>query len=404
MATRQNTTSGILPFLDSQTSTDLNIPTNVCTTNTLNITVDRSANTTWILENETKEPWIIYLTVPFIYIILMKQVFLISHKLNILHESSGTNNFKDILKPIFILLIFYILYIVMAFKLAGMKYYPMYCSILLLITNMCIVYLLCNNILCTIQCQKPENRYQRIQHFVTHFKCSTHRSHIALVLSFVIHIVVLLLSLQAVIIVLMNIFCSLGHTIILYNFIADPLLLIVKCGYEKPLQFMLWVGLHTTEHYMDNRIVSPTSLSFVAAQFGHIACLRVLLKYGADLTEMWYDFNIFTDAVLNDNDVIDMPIGWNVLADMRNLGKVKGDGWSSLYIAVWQNHVDCVELLLQNGAAPKTVIGKGVSALYIALWKNHLDCVKTLLSRGADIRSVSSYGYTQCMLHHFLAM
>eukprot|EP00792_Barthelona_sp_PAP020_P006697 TRINITY_DN3058_c1_g3_i1.p1 TRINITY_DN3058_c1_g3~~TRINITY_DN3058_c1_g3_i1.p1 ORF type:complete len:281 (+),score=54.78 TRINITY_DN3058_c1_g3_i1:577-1419(+) len=59
-----------------------------------------------------------------------------------------------------------------------------------------------------------------------------------------------------------------------------------------------------------------------------------------------------------------------------------------LYYAAWTNHVNCIKLLLDNGADINAVKQGGYTALYIACQRNYVEAVEYLLKRGANINTL----------------
>ncbi|OAK94758.1 ankyrin [Phaeosphaeriaceae sp. SRC1lsM3a] len=99
----------------------------------------------------------------------------------------------------------------------------------------------------------------------------------------------------------------------------------------------------------------------VAANYGHVEFLRLLLDYGVDTEDratQWYPF---------DNEE-------------ENPYATEGTG---LYRACRQGHTDCVRLLLNRGANAQAKDDSGTSCLAIAKERHHDDIVELLLEHGA---------------------
>lgn len=56
--------------------------------------------------------------------------------------------------------------------------------------------------------------------------------------------------------------------------------------------------------------------------------------------------------------------------------------WTPLFHAASEGHVNCLRILLENGARVDLLDEKGLSAKYYAAWEGHLKCVKLLGSAG----------------------
>ena len=65
---------------------------------------------------------------------------------------------------------------------------------------------------------------------------------------------------------------------------------------------------------------------------------------------------------------------WHIV---RHVNKCNNNGVSSIYIAAFNGHADCLKLLLGAGAEPRSS-WKGTSALDIARQKQHAVCTRLL--------------------------
>lgn len=63
----------------------------------------------------------------------------------------------------------------------------------------------------------------------------------------------------------------------------------------------------------------------------------------------------------------------------------RADGdMTPLMYAASRGHLDCIRILLDNGARVNDSSIMGITALFVATWHNQIDCAKFLLYKGAD--------------------
>ena len=82
-------------------------------------------------------------------------------------------------------------------------------------------------------------------------------------------------------------------------------------------------------------------------------------------------------ATFNDNTTSNTTTSMNV-------DECDEDGQTALHLAADKGHVDCVNLLLQNGANPNAADTSGISALEAAVIGGNVDVVRILLDAGGD--------------------
>ena len=70
------------------------------------------------------------------------------------------------------------------------------------------------------------------------------------------------------------------------------------------------------------------------------------------------------------------------------------DGHSPLWLASAMDLVDCVKLLLENGADVDTASNEGTTPLLIAAFHGHRDCLRLLIEKGADVNKATNQGKT----------
>ena len=104
-----------------------------------------------------------------------------------------------------------------------------------------------------------------------------------------------------------------------------------------------------------------TLLNFAASK-GHIQCVKLLIKFGAE---------------------VDFP---------------ELDGWTPLHCAVLDGYVECVKLLLNQGANVDTPNQERWTPLNTAVRSHQIECVRLLLKHGADVDIPNKYGQTPLMI------
>ena len=117
----------------------------------------------------------------------------------------------------------------------------------------------------------------------------------------------------------------------------------------------------------------------VAVQNGHIDCVRLLLKYGADI-EGRGDIEVGTKGYPN-HDLY--------------------EGYTPLFVAAASGNIGILRCLLENGADINAVTAinvKGYTPLMISARYEQFGAVTFLIDQGADVNLQDEYGYTG--LHH----
>ena len=61
-------------------------------------------------------------------------------------------------------------------------------------------------------------------------------------------------------------------------------------------------------------------------------------------------------------------------------------------------HVECVRLLLENGASATLANALGETALHVAAWDGHADVIGVLLAAGASLNKTGPEGETSLLL------
>ncbi|MCG7861125.1 MAG: ankyrin repeat domain-containing protein [Candidatus Thiodiazotropha endolucinida] len=86
----------------------------------------------------------------------------------------------------------------------------------------------------------------------------------------------------------------------------------------------------------------------------------------------------------------------------RNYGYDSGDySRHPLFIAITQNFLHTVELLISRGESARTTLKNGTDAFTLACSAGHIKTVKLLLNRGANVNAPDQYGFTPLMWASF---
>jgi ankyrin repeat protein len=81
-------------------------------------------------------------------------------------------------------------------------------------------------------------------------------------------------------------------------------------------------------------------------------------------------------------------------AQPRSLNARDVDGWTPLAKACFNNRIDVVTLLLNEGADANICISEGLTPLHAASDQSHLEVVQLLLDNGADLNTQDQHGQT----------
>ena len=130
---------------------------------------------------------------------------------------------------------------------------------------------------------------------------------------------------------------------------------------------------------MSQQIKSDALLKKVSK--GDINAVQKLLSEGADVNYI-NDRGVFALYTACSNGDTDMPA---LLLKNKAQIDLKFNGWSSLMIASYGNHIAVVKLLLKNNANVDLKSNNGSSALHIASQNGHAEVVNLLLENGAKV-------------------
>ncbi len=135
----------------------------------------------------------------------------------------------------------------------------------------------------------------------------------------------------------------------------------------------------------------PLSL---AAQHGHLGCIKVLLEYGADIDErdIEMDSPISLAAAWGHTECVCYLLekGADVNSDSAN--------GTPLIQAARCACAECVQLLLDKGADVNEGSSYGTTALKEAIMQQSAECVKLLVEHGAKVTEADFFGFNEMML------
>ena len=132
----------------------------------------------------------------------------------------------------------------------------------------------------------------------------------------------------------------------------------------------------------DKRGATPL---YVAAQFGRVGCVRLLLDAGADRNSRdMYGFTpLYAGASYAQLEVVKMLLAGRASADQP-----ESHGSSPLHIACQEGHSECAKVLLAAGARPNCADGEGFTPLYLACQNDKQECAATLIAGRASVDQV----------------
>ena len=153
--------------------------------------------------------------------------------------------------------------------------------------------------------------------------------------------------------------------------------------------------LKLSDDDIDKKDVDGITPLMIAAELGADAIVRVLLKYGADVSAVDRDFEsaLFRASYAGKLNTVKILLENGADVDTR-----ANDDVTALYIAVVEGYYDVVEHLLNNGADPNIPDWEGCTPLTMAIREESDQLALLLLDRGANINVKLMDG---CSLLHF---
>lgn len=126
--------------------------------------------------------------------------------------------------------------------------------------------------------------------------------------------------------------------------------------------------------------IRTTSLSY-AINFGHTECMRILIKYGADVNLITEGYSILHDAVYQFRTIncfkllLDSGIDINACINDENNDR---NGYTTLHLATIYDNINIVKLLLERGADKTLLTKSGFTAKELAEQNEHTEIASIL--------------------------
>ncbi|KAJ3093695.1 Serine/threonine-protein kinase plk1 [Phlyctochytrium bullatum] len=169
-----------------------------------------------------------------------------------------------------------------------------------------------------------------------------------------------------------------GHT---------PLHKAVEKGDVDIVQFLLYQGAN-----VDCKDVDGSTPLFWAAGFGDPSIMQVLVGSGADIEARGFRGKtaLHWAAVYGHEDVVSFLIERG--ADVNCSDDLLKN--TPLMEAAEREHLQVVQVLVENGASIEAENQNGQTPLYLAVSEGHADIVRFLLDKGADVNRCNAYNKT----------
>jgi hypothetical protein len=166
---------------------------------------------------------------------------------------------------------------------------------------------------------------------------------------------------------------------------------VVQSNIEQLFEVMGLNGIGEVERWI-NRVGTDGNTALTeAVRKGHVDCVEVLLKHGADVNVV---SNYGTTALMRAAEQGHVDCVEVLLKHGANVNAADNYGWTALIWAATNGHSDCVEVLLKHGANVNAADNYGWTALIVAATNGHSDCVEALLKHGANVNAADNYGWT----------
>lgn len=167
-----------------------------------------------------------------------------------------------------------------------------------------------------------------------------------------------------------------------------PFLLAVRHNHEAVVKHLVANGANINHITEDGR-----SAAFIASTTGNAEIMDLLCKNGADLSiSNEHGVSPLISACSWDHvKVIEAMLPYASLALLNHRNK---QGWSALFTACHNGHLEITKLLLAAGADPNLANNEGESPLFAASENGHEEVVGALLQSKASLIQVDRAGNT----------
>lgn len=145
---------------------------------------------------------------------------------------------------------------------------------------------------------------------------------------------------------------------------------------------------------IDARNANRTTAAYVAAQNGYLEALELLIEAGADLNmrSKWSSTILGVAAQQGQVGIVERVLEEDVQASIN--APTDEEGQTPLWVASHDNHLEIVQLLLDQNASIDARDWRGCSPLWAAAQEGNYAVVNELLSRGANANLTNQEGRT----------
>ncbi|XP_034413920.1 ankyrin repeat and SOCS box protein 3 [Cyclopterus lumpus] len=181
--------------------------------------------------------------------------------------------------------------------------------------------------------------------------------------------------------------------------------------------------------YVNSLTHEGESACYLAAQRGHLAVVRLLLRAHADINQLTNDLScpLYAAVDAGHREVVELLVGkgaevdrthtascWTclhqavhkghedivrILVDVCNLEALDDHKISPLFVAAQYGQRECLEILVNAGANVSSQAADLATPLLIASQEGHRACVDFLLDHGADPDLACSHEWPQLPIH-----
>ncbi|KFV05221.1 Ankyrin repeat and SOCS box protein 3 [Tauraco erythrolophus] len=161
-----------------------------------------------------------------------------------------------------------------------------------------------------------------------------------------------------------------------------------------------------SDDYINLKTFEGLCALHLSARYGSLESVRVLLEAGADPNEVTTEATTALFLAV-ENEHVDV-----VKLLLQHGANVKGphswSGWNSLHQASFQGCTEIMKILLEKGASEECVDDFGITPLFVAAQYGQLESLRLLISHGADINCqakdratplliAAQEGHTECV-------
>ncbi|RHZ82191.1 hypothetical protein Glove_112g42 [Diversispora epigaea] len=162
----------------------------------------------------------------------------------------------------------------------------------------------------------------------------------------------------------------------------SPLIYAVTNGHTKCVEILLEKGAHMEPAEKGDHNHIPLSL---ACQYGHKDIALLLLAKGAQIIPDAEGLSSLHLTAREGHHEI-LKILTEHGAHLDTLDKYKG--WSPLFYAASEGHIECVNALIQANCQVNITDESGHSPIYYAAWEGHIECINKLHFAGGRVEPV----------------